>query len=238
MATDSNDRLFVYSLLVGLPIIFLPFFYYIPPPFPLIVMILGAAVIVIPVIFAEYYEALQTAGTKHITATVDPQAPYKGVPQHWYFKTWEERVIDGTNNVIVHLFWPWEHPRYGKVWYLKFKMKGSFLDRFKFDQGVAARHGVAFTHNATDRAKFQEREYEDFIEFDNKDGFIPVYRLITAGNDDSEQMFNILQKYYAPKTEAEKQKDDEDIRTQRINEMMQRIKAQEAKVSEKEVPAQ
>ncbi len=199
---ETSDRLAGYGMILGLIIIFGTMFY--ATQYFLVGMILGGGIMVIPTFGSEYFVRLELAHEHHITSIIRPAKNYKGSNQHWYFKSWQEDIMDdGLNHVILFLSRVWLHPLKGKVWYIELRMKGKLEDRAWFQHGPAVLHGTAGDHGATDRCVFDEMEY-DIPGLDPQHGPMPVFNLITGSKDEG-QLFDVINSGYTPMSAKEKE---------------------------------
>ncbi|MDE1834914.1 MAG: hypothetical protein KGH64_06275 [Candidatus Micrarchaeota archaeon] len=207
---ETSDRLAGYSMIAGIAIIFGVLYY--TPQYFLPGILIGGAIMVIPTFGSEYIVKLTLAAEMHITAIIRPAKQYKGINQHWYFKTFSESIgADGLTHVILFLTRVWLHPKKGKVWYVHLRMKGAFASRIKLEQGgVAVLYGTAADHGHTDRCVFDENEY-DIPELDQDYGPMPAFDLIT-GSQDEGKLFQIINKNYTPQTEMDRQRIAEEAR--------------------------
>lgn len=203
---EENPRLLGLWITLGLGIIFPTMLY--APQYMLIAMILGAVVMIVPIMFSDFIIAIIMASSSHITGIIYSQW-YGGANQHLYFDYYTENIVDGINSVVLYLSRPWPHPKHGKIYYVQIRMKGRLTDRFDLTTGWAAAFGTIFKHATTDRATLIEQAY-DSLPFDQFNGIMPVLRLVVAGKDcRTNTLVDIIDKYYNPIRDDDLQREPE-----------------------------
>jgi hypothetical protein len=214
---ETNEKLTGLFLGLGLVIIFPTMFY--EPKYVLPAMIVGSLVMVVPILFLDTIIRVIMSGYMHLTM-IDQDPWYDGTNFHLYFDDYTETFLDGINRVELFLIknHPFIHPKRGKVWCVQIRMKGAFNSRVHLRGGWAAAFSTIFRNGQTDRVVVKEELYAE-PEFDKFNGVMPVYRLITGGRD-GDELIDIIDKYYQPKTEAELQKETENSMPDKIEKIL------------------